>query len=61
MEATLPVTPNDEALMDKYLDFVDRRFSGSGMDAGQMEAYEAANPSFMSVAGIRRYWNKYRQ
>jgi glyoxylase-like metal-dependent hydrolase (beta-lactamase superfamily II) len=61
IEATLPDAPDDEVLMEKYLGFVNWRFSKSGMDAGQMAAYEAANPSFMSVAGIRRYWNKYRK
>jgi glyoxylase-like metal-dependent hydrolase (beta-lactamase superfamily II) len=60
IEATLPVTPDDEALMEKYLKFVDRRFDQNELQESQRLAYEAANPSFMSVTGIRRYWKKYR-
>lgn len=60
MEKTLPAEPDDSELMDAYLSWVNGRFADARIPPDQLAAYEAANPSFISVAGIKRYWKKFR-
>lgn len=38
--------------------FVQRRLLEKGVDQEQLRKYELANPSWMSVAGLLRYWHK---
>lgn len=38
--------------------FVRQELLAAGLDATGLEQYEAANPAFMSVAGLMRYWTK---
>lgn len=61
LEATLPGNLDNDQLFEKYLNWVKQRAQEEGMPPEQVEAYEAANPSFISVAGIQRYWRKFRQ
>jgi hypothetical protein len=60
METILPAAPSDEDLMQAYLAWVGNRYSAAGIPADQIAAYEAANPAFISVAGMQRYWKKFR-
>lgn len=60
IEETLPGDPDDDQLYQQFMNWNRRRASSQGLDPAMTEAYEAANPAFISVAGIRRYWNKYR-
>lgn len=60
METTLPSAPSDEDLMQAYLAWVSNRYLAAGIPADQIVAYEAANPAFISVAGMQRYWKKFR-
>lgn len=41
-----------------FEDFVRQELVDSGMDATGLAQYEAANPAYMSVAGLLRYWAK---
>lgn len=41
-----------------FEDFVRQELIDSGMDATGLAQYEAANPAYMSVAGLLRYWAK---
>lgn len=60
MEATLPSDPPFEGLNDEFLDWTRRRSLEEGLEPELIDAYETANPSWMSTYGIRRYWRKYR-
>ena len=38
--------------------YVEQQLIDSGLSKSQVELYENANPSWMSVAGLMRYWKK---
>ena len=38
--------------------FVRKELESAGISGVELERYEAANPAYMSVAGLLRYWNK---
>jgi len=50
----------DQILAD-YRAWFDVRAAAAGMSEEKFAQYEAANPLYMSVDGIIRYWNKKRQ
>lgn len=41
-----------------FQEFVADRLKMKGLTDGQIQQYEAANPAWMSVAGLVRYWKK---
>lgn len=41
-----------------FQNFVQAELAAAGLDEADRRRYEAANPSFMSVAGLLRYWKK---
>ncbi|HMQ46514.1 MAG TPA: MBL fold metallo-hydrolase [Saprospiraceae bacterium] len=45
-------------LTPKFQAFVQDALVKRGVDAADLELYENANPSWMSVAGLLRYWSK---
>ena len=47
-----------EAMIDRYNQTMWRLASADGVDDAAALAYELANPRFMSVDGISRYWRK---
>lgn len=47
-----------EDIMPEFLAFVREDMAAAGIDAATAACYEAANPAFMSVAGLMRYWKK---
>jgi glyoxylase-like metal-dependent hydrolase (beta-lactamase superfamily II) len=61
LEAVLPDNLPFEQLNRCFLDWVKRRSLQAGLTEADIEAYETANPSWMSTAGLQRYWQKYRQ
>lgn len=54
MEAELPV----EEMVPQFQEYVARQLQEQGADYDLIQQYEAANPSWMSVAGLMRYWKK---
>ena len=58
METILPAAPSDADLMQAYLAWVGNRYLAAGIPADQIAAYEAANPAFISVAGMQRLLEK---
>lgn len=42
----------------QFQTFVQRQLRAKGVDEKGIQQYEAANPSWMSVAGLLRYWHK---
>jgi glyoxylase-like metal-dependent hydrolase (beta-lactamase superfamily II) len=47
-----------EDITPEFMEFVKGQLAGFGLDNDRLAQYEAANPSFMSVAGLLRYWKK---
>jgi glyoxylase-like metal-dependent hydrolase (beta-lactamase superfamily II) len=47
-----------EQIMDAYLNWQKERAAAVGVSDWLAQRYEAANPNFMSVDGIMRYWKK---
>jgi glyoxylase-like metal-dependent hydrolase (beta-lactamase superfamily II) len=60
MEEIMPGDPPDEQLNEAFLKWSRDRSLSEGLDPALLELYEAANPSWMSSAGIQRYYRKYR-
>ena len=47
-----------EDLAPAFTEFVQRQLRSHGASEEMVQQYEAANPSWMSVAGLMRYWKK---
>lgn len=47
-----------ETIIPLFQDFVAHRLAANGITATDIPKYEKANPAFMSVAGLMRYWKK---
>jgi glyoxylase-like metal-dependent hydrolase (beta-lactamase superfamily II) len=56
----MPGGPSQEALNARFLAWMEAQASEAGLSPAIRQAYEAANPSWMSAAGMERYWRKYR-
>jgi glyoxylase-like metal-dependent hydrolase (beta-lactamase superfamily II) len=61
MEEVMPLELPAGELNRRFLEWSERRSRAEGLDDGELHAYETANPSWMSSAGIQRYWQKNRQ
>ncbi|MCX2743381.1 MBL fold metallo-hydrolase [Mangrovivirga sp. M17] len=49
---------SDEKIIPEFQKKMHRHLKQNGATIGMLEQYEAANPSWMSVAGLKRYWKK---
>jgi glyoxylase-like metal-dependent hydrolase (beta-lactamase superfamily II) len=47
-----------ETLVPAFQEYVKNQLIAEGVGEAGLAQYEAANPSFMSVAGLMRYWTK---
>jgi glyoxylase-like metal-dependent hydrolase (beta-lactamase superfamily II) len=61
MEENIPLNLPIEVLQQQFIEFEKMQAEKHGVDRTTAEAQQIANPSFMSVEGILRYWNKYRK
>ncbi|RME08968.1 MAG: MBL fold metallo-hydrolase, partial [Bacteroidetes bacterium] len=43
----------------KFQEYVAEQLRKAGVEGENIERYENANPAWMSVAGLIRYWKKY--
>ncbi len=60
LKRVMPQEPDEAALrqiLDAWVAEWNRR---DGVDEALHQAYETANPTWMSAAGVRRYWRKFR-
>lgn len=46
-------------VLPRFNEFVRKDLEAAGLSAEDWPAYEAANPPWMSVSGLLRYWRKY--
>jgi glyoxylase-like metal-dependent hydrolase (beta-lactamase superfamily II) len=60
MESIMPGGQNLNELNEAFLDWSEQRSLNQGITQELLEAYEAANPSWMSAQGLHRYWQKFR-
>jgi glyoxylase-like metal-dependent hydrolase (beta-lactamase superfamily II) len=60
IERVMPGDPPTEEIKLQYQEWMDKRYASHGVDGQRLEAYEIANPSWMSPSGIQRYWRKHR-
>lgn len=47
-----------EIILEKFIKFIHNEYKRYGANEETLSKYEAANPSFMSLAGLQRYWKK---
>ncbi len=45
-----------EIITPKFMDYTKNQLSAYGLNEHEIQVYEYANPSWMSVAGLLRYW-----
>ncbi len=60
MLEVLPSDPPINVISDRFMQWTEERSLREGLPRGVLSPYEAANPSWMSAAGMQRYWRKYR-
>lgn len=48
----------NEEMVPLFMEYTAGQLRAKGLDDHAIELYEAANPSWMSVAGLVRYWSK---
>jgi glyoxylase-like metal-dependent hydrolase (beta-lactamase superfamily II) len=60
IERVLPLNPTLEELRKRFIEWTQQLSKEQGLDQTQVSLHEAANPSYMSAAGIQRYWLKIR-
>lgn len=59
IKTTMPSDPPFEELNEQFVARARRRSMEAGVPPKVIDAFEAANPSWMSSYGIQRYWKKY--
>ena len=45
-----------ESIVPQFMEYTRKQFLDKGLDAEEIQTYEFANPSWMSVNGLLRYW-----
>jgi len=60
MKNVLPSEPPVEQIDARFREWMAERARADALEEPQIQAYEAANPSWMSAPGMQRYWRKYR-
>jgi glyoxylase-like metal-dependent hydrolase (beta-lactamase superfamily II) len=61
MDKIMPAGPSLEIVNESFLEWVRKKSVVENLDPSMNNAYEAANPSWMSAAGMQRYWRKNRE
>ena len=49
---------DQKVIVPQFQEYVKRQLVAGGVTGENLERYEGANPSWMSVAGLMRYWKK---
>jgi len=60
IEREMPENPTLDEVNERFLNWVEQNAREAGLSSADIQAFEAANPSWMSPAGIYRYWHKVR-
>lgn len=49
---------DQKEIVPQFMEYTKQQLLNHGLTEAEVEQYEAANPSWMSVAGLMRYWKK---
>lgn len=60
LETVMPADPEVDEINRRFIAWTAERAAADGLSADLHQVYEAANPSWMSAAGMQRYWKKFR-
>jgi glyoxylase-like metal-dependent hydrolase (beta-lactamase superfamily II) len=60
ISTTLPASSELDGVSARFMDWTSQRYEAEHITPAQVEFFETANPSWMSPAGIHRYWRKHR-
>jgi glyoxylase-like metal-dependent hydrolase (beta-lactamase superfamily II) len=60
IEKVMPGDPPIEEINRRHQEWTAQRYAAHRIGGQLREAYEIANPSWMSTTGIQRYWRKHR-
>jgi hypothetical protein len=58
LKEVMPSEPTDEVLARQYSIWVREQGRTIGLDDEILNAYDEANPAFMSASSLQRYWRK---
>lgn len=61
LEELMPSNPELDEINRRFVAWMDQQAAEAGIAQQMRAAFEAANPSWMSSAGMQRYWRKFRQ
>ena len=61
IDSEMPGNPGDEQLLHDFTTWSRTHFSFDALDPLQSKAYKLANPPFISILGIQRYWKMFRK
>ena len=61
MQNVMPAAQSLEDVHQKFMHWMQAQYDRSGLPDEIRKQYEGASPSWMSPAGLFRYWNKYRR
>lgn len=60
MEEYLPRGLSSEKINAQYVNWEKERSLAAGIDLQSIDSYDTSNPSWISAAGLQRYWQKFR-
>jgi glyoxylase-like metal-dependent hydrolase (beta-lactamase superfamily II) len=60
MQNLLPSNPTEDEIKEQFGTWSFVRSKRQGLTDDELLVYEVANPTWMSAAGMQRYWKKYR-
>lgn len=58
IRAKMELGQTPEETVPEFKEFVAKQLKDAGVNEATIRQYEAANPSYMSVSGLMRYWKK---
>jgi hypothetical protein len=59
IKETMGNQPTPEEMNIEFINWIHEQSQKDGLSQNQIEAFETANPSWMSSLGIYRYWHKH--
>jgi hypothetical protein len=56
----MPANPDKEEFHRLFEEWIQRQYTKYNLTLEMQKLYEAVNPTWMSPAGLQRYWKKFR-
>lgn len=61
MKEYMPRGLSSEKINAQFVDWEKERSLAAGIDLQSIDSYDTSNPSWISAAGLQRYWQKFRE